>query len=278
MSKLEVQAAKAADALIKHERITSKKAKNETSSNNKKLQLLDNVDSNESDVVVWLVLGIERSFGESAGGLLRPIRLPIPNSWKSASQGAMENFQVCLITKDPQRTYKDIISPLGLTSISRVIGISKLRKKFSTFEARRQLCSMYDLFLGETRVMAMLPEALGKKFYDRKKHPVCVDLATHVESLTPERKEEISALLKSELIEAIESTYLYATKDGKSISIRVGLVSQGARKLGENVVAIAKGLKSALPGGLENVRTMHLKTTGSAALPIYMRAEVPTDN
>lgn len=45
--------------------------------------------------------------------------------------------------------------------VAKVIGISKLRTKYESFEAKRQLCSLYDLFLADDRVLPMLPKLIG---------------------------------------------------------------------------------------------------------------------
>ena len=89
------------------------------------------------------------------------------NPWRKASD---KSVNVCLITKDPQREYKDLINPLGLKSITKVVGVSKLRTKYKAFEIRRQLCNSYDLFLADDRVLPLLPKLLGKTFFDKKKY------------------------------------------------------------------------------------------------------------
>ncbi len=58
----------------------------------------------------------------------------------------------------------------------KVIGISKLRSKYKPFEAKRQLCASYDLFLADERVIELLPPLLGKTFFGKKKHPIPIDL------------------------------------------------------------------------------------------------------
>jgi len=50
-----------------------------------------------------------------------------------------------------------------------VIGISKLRKKYIPYEAKRNLCDSYDLFLTDERVLPLLTKALGKYFFEKKK-------------------------------------------------------------------------------------------------------------
>ena len=76
---------------------------------------------------------------------------------------------VCLITKDPQREYKDLLEANGVRFISRVVGIEKLKGKFKPFQARRLLLKENGLFLADERVIPLLPKLLGKKFFDARK-------------------------------------------------------------------------------------------------------------
>lgn len=77
-----------------------------------------------------------------------------------------------MITKDPQREYKDLLESNNVKFISRVVGIQKLRGKFKPFEARRILLRENGLFLADDRVIPLLPKLLGKPFFNAKK---CVD-------------------------------------------------------------------------------------------------------
>lgn len=83
---------------------------------------------------------------------------------------------VCIIVKDPQRTYKDILIP-NLECVQKVIGVGKVGKKFHSFESKRKLRDSFDLFLADQRVLPLLPKSLGKTFLKTKsKVPVSVDL------------------------------------------------------------------------------------------------------
>jgi hypothetical protein len=77
---------------------------------------------------------------------------------------------ICLITKDPQREYKDLVAQQGIKFISRVVGIEKLKGKFKPFEARRMLLRENGLFLADERVVPLLPKLLGKRFFEAKKY------------------------------------------------------------------------------------------------------------
>lgn len=43
----------------------------------------------------------------------------------------------------------------------QVIGTSKLRTKYESHEAKRNLCKAYDLFLADDRVLPSLPKLIG---------------------------------------------------------------------------------------------------------------------
>ena len=106
--------------------------------------------------------------------------------------------EICLITKDPQREFKDLVQTQGIKRISKVIGVSKLKARFKPYEAKRQLCASYTLFLADERVLPVLPPILGKTFFDKKKQPIPVDL----------RKKNLSA----EIDRVLASTYLHLNK------------------------------------------------------------------
>jgi ribosome biogenesis protein UTP30 len=76
---------------------------------------------------------------------------------------------VCLISKDPQREYKDLLEQHKIKFISRVVGINKLKGKWKPFEARRLLLKENELFLADARVIPLLPGLLGKIFFEAKK-------------------------------------------------------------------------------------------------------------
>jgi ribosome biogenesis protein UTP30 len=46
-------------------------------------------------------------------------------------------------------------------SFHQVVGLSKLRTKYESHEAKRQLCDSYDLFLADERIVPSLPKLIG---------------------------------------------------------------------------------------------------------------------
>ena len=60
--------------------------------------------------------------------------------------------------------------------MAKVIGYDKLKQNYKQYKDRRILLNEYDLFLADLRVYKMLPEVLGKEFYDKKKFPLPIKL------------------------------------------------------------------------------------------------------
>ena len=55
-----------------------------------------------------------------------------------------------------------IYAHLGLTC-RQVVGVSKLRTKYESHEAKRILAGAYDLFVADERVIPSLPKLLGAR-------------------------------------------------------------------------------------------------------------------
>lgn len=64
-----------------------------------------------------------------------------------------------------QKAAKQRVKQQKLAGISKVVGVSKLRTKYEAPEAKRQLCSSYDIFLADDRIIPTLPKLLGKCSY-----------------------------------------------------------------------------------------------------------------
>jgi ribosome biogenesis protein UTP30 len=84
-----------------------------------------------------------------------------------------------------------------VTAVSKVIGVSKLRANYKPYEAKRQLCASYGMFLADARVVTILPKLIGKTFFLKKKQPIPVDMT--------------KGDLKKEIARALGSTYMHLT-------------------------------------------------------------------
>lgn len=119
----------------------------------------------------------------------KPKRIPLPTSLYS------NTTDICLFSKDKGSVVKEQLKKKGVTTITKVLSIQKVRKNYKSFESRRQLLAMYDLFLCDNRIYHRLPKVLGKEFFRRKKFPLPVDLRK------TKLNEEIDNALQCTLIE-----------------------------------------------------------------------------
>ncbi|OBZ71449.1 putative ribosome biogenesis protein C8F11.04 [Grifola frondosa] len=224
----------AVNALLGHAlKVEEKKSEN---------QLLSGKEQN-----VWLVVTQKQMHPEKK---LKPAKMCTSRS----SYRGPSHLPVCLITKDPQREYKDLLESHNIKFISRVVGIAKLKGKFKPFEARRILLKENGLFLADERVIPLLPGLLGKKFFEAKKQPIPVCLT---------RKD-----LKGELERAISSTYFHQNQ-GTCTSIKIGVLSQKPAQVLANLETALPAVVKHVNGEWDNVQSLHIKTNSSASLPIW---------
>ncbi|BFZ61495.1 proteasome-interacting protein cic1 [Saitoella coloradoensis] len=168
---------------------------------------------------------------------------------------------VCLLVKDPQRTYKDLVEEAGLGDlVQRVIGVGKLKAKWKTYEKRRQLRDTHDLFLADDRVVPLLPALLGKVFIEKKRNPVPISLSG----------AETAEQLKKEIRRATNATYVHLAP-GTVTSIKVGTTGMPAEHVAANIEKVVAALvEKYVSGGWKGVRRFDIKTAESASLPIWM--------
>ncbi|KAI8811640.1 ribosomal protein L1p/L10e family-domain-containing protein [Cladochytrium replicatum] len=199
----------------------------------------------DPDTPIYLTFGTVRIFETWR---TKPQRIPVKHSMLD------DTADVCLFTKDPQKDYKKILEEKGVKGISKVIGVSKLRAKYNTFEARRQLLSQYTIFLADDAIVPMLGKLLGKSFFQKKRLPVAVDM----------KKIDLAGEIRG----AISSTYLYPPK-GADVAVKVANIpAHDPLQIHENVMSVLEPVVQKL-GGWTNILNINIKTPLSVALPLY---------
>ncbi|CAG8447819.1 166_t:CDS:2 [Funneliformis caledonium] len=223
---------KATHALLKHEKVRPK--------------LGNDLLSDGQPVNVWLIVSL---FKFSDKPRLKPARIPLKHPLYGSST------DICLITKDPQRTYKEWVAAHNVKWVQNVIGISKLRKKYIPYEAKRNLCDSYDLFLTDERILPLLPNMLGKYFFEKKKQPIPVNIS----------KE---SNFKREILRACHCTYMYYSS-GVCLSIKIGTTGMTSKQILENLEMAIPVIVDKIPRKWKNIQSLQIKTTESISLPIY---------
>ncbi|RUS26780.1 ribosomal protein L1 [Jimgerdemannia flammicorona] len=242
------QADRAIKALLKH--VEKKKAQS-------KDKLIDD------DQAVWLIVATKK-FSELSK--TKPCRIPLEHSLLPL------DAEVCIFVKDPQKQHKDLLVQKKVKRIKKVIDVSKLRNNYKPFQAKRNLCDAYDLFLADDRVIRLLPRMLGKTFFKKKKQPIPVNMTR--------------SNLQAEIARACESTYMHLSP-GTSLpkythridlklhltstrsAIKIGTTSQTPAQVFENLQTALPHIIDKIPSKWKNIQSLNLKTSDSVSLPIY---------
>jgi ribosome biogenesis protein UTP30 len=184
----------------------------------------------------------------------KPVRIPLPHPLYES-----EGVEICLFVKDNKgeghKEAKNRIKEQKISGVSKVIGISKLKSKYESHEAKRALCNSYDLFVADDRIIPSLPKLIGKSFFTKKKQPVPVRLDGGRNWATAIQK-------------ACEATYMFSSS-GSSLDIKVAKSGQTEEQCVENVLAAIKGAAEKVPRQWLGIKALYLKTAESVALPIY---------
>ncbi|KAJ3026945.1 UNVERIFIED_CONTAM: hypothetical protein HDU68_004792 [Siphonaria sp. JEL0065] len=219
----------------------------------KKADLLANDDDDEENLedadpvsgkFFWLIVSTKKM---PSSIKIKPVKIPIMHSITA------KNAEVCLFTKDPQKDYKDLLEEKGI-KIEKVIGVSKLKANYHSYEAKRQLCDSFDMFLTDDRIVSLLPPLLGKTFFARKRHPVPVNLK--------------AKNVATEIEKAISGTYLHLNK-GLCNSVKIGTTNQSETKVVDNIYFALETIVARVPGKWPNIQSIHVKLSDSVSLPLY---------
>ena len=286
------QVLKASNALLNHMRNSATQAA--LASEKKDLLAASNSSSpSPTDVEpIWLILTTKHHI--TAHTRLKPGKVLLPNSLNTNPSSS-----ICIIVPDPQRTFKDIIAhPLFPTQlgkrITKVIGISKLKARYKSFESRRQLRGEHDVFLADKRVVAMLPKTLGKVFYSSStKRPVPIELEGYkpkknqgaerfsVVKKKPDRDEGKTVAPPAQCAKEIERALgcaLVHLSPAATTSVRVGLDSFTPQQISDNVEAVINGMiEKFVNKGWRNIKAIHIKGPNTMALPIWLAEELWID-
>lgn len=118
--------------------------------------------------------------------------------------------RVCLFVKDPESEMKEQLDQLNLPCIADAIGYDRLKLEFKQYKSKRALINDFDFFLADLRIYKMLPEVLGKEFYQRKVYPAPIKMHGF------DNKG-----LEKQLNDAAACTY-FMPGNGPNYSVRIG--------------------------------------------------------
>ncbi|KAI8941542.1 hypothetical protein NX059_002759 [Plenodomus lindquistii] len=274
------QVERAATALVAHMKKHVSKKEEEAPVKN----LADDEDEPEAnDDPIFLSITTKKHVHDS--NRLKPSKIALPHPIVA------ENVRICIFTKDPQRTYKDLVAsdafPAALrTKVQRVLGVEKLKKRYKSYEQKRALAAEYDLFLIDDRIIKIVADFLGKSFYGTKsKRPIPIRLTAGAyidKNAKKDPKVPVNIVgtaqgIAKEIETALKSTYLSLSASANS-SIKVGLVSMTPQQLTENTTAVVNAVvPKHIEHGWRNIRGLHIKGPQTKSLPIWLAEELWID-
>ncbi|EFQ99366.1 hypothetical protein MGYG_02377 [Nannizzia gypsea CBS 118893] len=284
------QVLRASTALLSH--IKAEDQRKEAGSTVKKLPLGDDSDEEDDGSTgdhspIWLILTTKKHLVDK--NRMKPGKIAVPHSLNPSS-----TLNVCLITADPQRAVKDTIAdpafpPELASKITKVIGFSKLRDRYKSFESRRQLLAEHDLFLADDRIILRLVNTLGKIFFKSSKRPIPVRLeeiqkvdGKRVKAADKKRPptDEKAASVASPAIVAREIERAIACvpvnlSPAATAALRVGWSNWPAEKVVENVSAVVEAMvEKYVSRGWKNIKAVHVKGANTASMPIWLADEL----
>lgn len=288
------QTLRASQALLKNVKLEVERMTEQGSKRNLLAPNDSDADEEESEDAqpIWLTLTTKQYITDKHR--LKPSKILVPHSLNRN-----ENATICLITTDPQRAVKNAIAdptfPQPLSSrITRVIGLTKLLAKYKSFEQRRQLLSEHDIFLADDRIVARLPKALGKVFYKgTSKRPIPISIAPKNESKeknvkrngavkVPKDERQAAVADPDVIARQIEKALAcvpVSLSPGFNIAVRIGLETFSADQLKDNITAATAAIiEKHVVSGWKNVKSIHIKSPTSIALPIWLAEDLWVEN
>lgn len=200
----------------------------------------------EEDESIFMMFAMNKTPTESR---TKPFQIPLAHTLYG-----QDGQEVCLITKDPVKPFKEYIEENPIPGLTKVIGFTQLKRNYNQYKTKRELLVSYDLFLADDRILPLLPPVLGKSFFERKKQPYPVVIKGR--NWTPQ------------ITRARDSTYFFLST-GPSTSVRVSRMSFPLEHTVANVMGAVEHVVSHIPRKWSNVQAIYLKSATSVALPIY---------
>lgn len=288
------QTLKASKALLEHLRKETERLQSSTEKKN--LLQADGSESEDDEndgdkIPIWLSLTTKQHIVDK--NRLKPAKISVPHSLNAST-----DLNICIISADPQRSLKNVVADDAFSTdlsarITRIIGLTKLKARYKSFEQRRALRDEHDIFLADDRIVTRLPEALGKVFYkSTTKRPIPIRIAEQTKIDGKRAKAEKGKkksdedkfaavaspdIVAKEITKALTAVPVYL-KPGTNVAVRAGLSSFSPEQLVENITVMATEIiENHVVKGWRNVRSIHIKSPTSTSLPVWLANELWTD-
>jgi ribosome biogenesis protein UTP30 len=206
---------------------------------------------------------VREAFWRSHSGIDRVLsRSAVPHTLLDPERGV----SLCVLVKDPQSAFEDVLEEHPVPGFDRVIGYKQLRDSFKEFKQRRELLKEHDEFFCDDRILPMLPRLVGKTFFQARKHPLPVRISKVMASASAEAR---AASLDKVLGGARDATWIRLLGQGVNFSVKAGFPFFTPSELVDNVMEILKASPKHVEGGWHGLQAVYLKSTTSLPLPLF---------
>jgi len=188
----------------------------------------------------------------------KPTRVKLPHSLFSLDE---EDNTICLFCRsDDKESITAFLEKNPIAGLTKVVSINDAKKHYVQIKDKKQLLKDHTHFITDSRIAGQLYNILGNTFSSRNDYPVQINFTNPA---------QLPKLVQT----VIDSTYFHNA--GKNISIRMGHTGMPANFVLENILEGLPFAIEKLKNEWKDVHNIHLKTSDSAALPIY--SKVPDD-
>lgn len=230
----------------------------ENNDDDKKLQLFDNDQEDEESF--YLTIESKKFF--SSKPQFKPKSIKLTKSINS------ESITTCLIIRDDfiktDEMLENLENEIDL-KINEFIPLKIIKNEYKNFEKRREFHSKFDFFLVDESILNIMPNSLGKIFYESNKFPIPIRITS-----LGNPKELSLVTLKNQVNKALSSTS-YLPPIGTNISVKIGFINYDTKDLIDNINDVIKSLN------INDIKSIHLKSTTSPALPLFYTDKLYSD-
>ncbi|KAK6454575.1 ribosomal protein L1/ribosomal biogenesis protein [Scheffersomyces xylosifermentans] len=205
----------------------------------------------------------------------------------------LENKSVLLVTKDPSTPYRNALTEKDSPTedvFNQIYTLTKLKSIAKDPRKVYKLFKEFDIVVADNRVHKFLPSILGAQFYQKnKKIPYMVQMAKPDRNAVLTKGKKSTKLkdercepkyVKSQMKSIVGNTSYMPSDKGNCLFIKVGFTSWEIKHILQNIDDVIQYLveeRFRPVGGVlksvENLGTIHVKTSESISLPVFTPPE-----
>ncbi|EMG45779.1 SPAC8F11.04 putative ribosome biogenesis protein C8F11.04 [Candida maltosa Xu316] len=230
----------------------------ESNKSDKKLQLFE--EDPEDAATLYLTIDSKKFFSPKPE--FKPKTIKVTKSIHTP------NVTTCLILRDELIKSDELLESLendNELNITQIVPMQIIKTEYKNFEKRREFHAKYDVFLVDDAVLNIMPNALGKIFYESTKYPIPVRVTT-----SKNTKELSLVTLKNQVNKALSSTS-YLPPTGHNVSVKIGTIDFDTKDLISNINDVVASLD------INGIKSIHLKTRASPSLPLFYTDKLYND-